>query len=558
MKDKLNSDFDLEIQKIFNNILTDLRAYKWKDWLKIKTKEEYEEFALKLSGLNSIEDIYERIKKEKSNSVNLSVDLYSYVVSSLGSDILIMCHTSGTTNSNLSRLKWFHMSKSLIQRLWAPGMRAIFESSGLNSKNSAIIFVPSRINFDGIRLIEGKKYISLYSSEFSQRVVISTIKPYSYLLYQYKHSCNLDIIAKILSMEKISVISAPALTIIKWADPVKFKRGLKDSIKEISKGSNPKKETLLKIINKEGLNDGSKIIQKLLSDKLSKATIIFSISSLNQNQWSLIRHFMKWKQGQERFTNLYVASEIGPFASSISEDDYKIAQLNKMYIFPLTLPVIENSGKFELVSRSNFKLGKLYISRFDNGKPLINIDIGDVIKIEKQEGLPLISGKILRAGFRLKYPIKFSKKTEIPSKYIILAGDYFTFKEFNIIEPRNLLNCLNTNCESEIDSILLIKSEKKENIPWKLVLYFNGNSNCTKKIKVYTIIQKCLKEKAMGKAINNNSLRIQLMDEQPIDFMKTREFILKKVHKGFMPKGILKKWPLYIVLPSSYLDEIFI
>ena len=73
-----------------------------------------------------------------------------------------MCHTSGTSDSNINGLKWFHMTKSIIQQLWAPGMQAIFESSGLKSNSSAVIFIPSRMNFDGIQSYKDKKYISLY------------------------------------------------------------------------------------------------------------------------------------------------------------------------------------------------------------------------------------------------------------------------------------------------------------------------------------------------------------------------------------------------------------
>ena len=86
---------------------------------------------------------------------------------------MVFCHTSGTTSGDIRQLKWYHMSNGLIKRLWAPGMQAIFESSGLNPKTSAVIFVPSRTKIDGINKLEGKEYISLYSSEFSQRLMLS-------------------------------------------------------------------------------------------------------------------------------------------------------------------------------------------------------------------------------------------------------------------------------------------------------------------------------------------------------------------------------------------------
>ena len=100
------------------------------------------------------------------------------------------------------------MSKDIVSRYWAPGMQAIFESSGLNSEKSAVIFVPSRTNLDGINYLNDKQYLSLYSSEFSQRTMLSIIKPHSYLLHEYKMSKDLDVISKILSLEEIAVISA--------------------------------------------------------------------------------------------------------------------------------------------------------------------------------------------------------------------------------------------------------------------------------------------------------------------------------------------------------------
>jgi len=187
-------DFDLEVQKIFDKQFSNIPSTDWKKWLDISSKEEYEDLTLRNSGLSSIDDIFERIKKDKVNSKYLSVDRHSYLAKYQGSKPLIVCHSSGTTNSNLTALKWLPMSKNIVQRYWAPGMQAIFESSGLNRRSSVIIFIPSRIKIDGLQSYEDQKYISLYSSEFSQRVMLSIIKPQSYTFYEYKNSKNLEII----------------------------------------------------------------------------------------------------------------------------------------------------------------------------------------------------------------------------------------------------------------------------------------------------------------------------------------------------------------------------
>ena len=204
-------DFDNEIQREFNKAFSAIERTNWNRWLEINSREEYEELALKLSGLSSIEEIFDRIKAEMTDSRSFSINLTEFLKNYQNSDSLFFCHTSGTTDSKLSMIKWFNMTKDIVKRQWAPGMQAIFESSGLDSNSSAIIFVPSRLKFDGVRSFEDKNYISLYSSEFSQRIMLSVVKPKSYLLYEYKDSRNLKTISKILTMDNISVISAPAL-----------------------------------------------------------------------------------------------------------------------------------------------------------------------------------------------------------------------------------------------------------------------------------------------------------------------------------------------------------
>ncbi|MFX1574708.1 MAG: hypothetical protein ACFFB0_18385 [Promethearchaeota archaeon] len=540
------NDFDSNLQQYFFKYFSDIETVDWKNWLKVNSREEYQELALKLSGLKELENLYGKLQHEKTNSRDFSIQINSFIKNYEGNDPLVFCHTSGSTNSNIAGLKWFFFSKPLIQRLWAPGMRAIFESSGLTTNNSAIIFVPSRMSTDGLNQIAERRYISLYSSEFSQRIMLSLIKPKNYLFYEYKNSRNIEIISKILDMDNISIISAPALTVLNWADINKFKYGLQKSISSNSNKEELMSNTTFKLIKSKGLDAAAKAIQTRLSNKLSNSTLIFSITSLSKSKWSLLAKFMNWKKGKEKFTNLYVGSEIGPFASSLS---YDIARSNLMHVFPLTIPVIEYKGKRNLITQTTDKRGNLLISRFDNAKPLLNIDTGDIISVQINDKIPLIKGEILRNNFQLKYPLKISKKVRKPSIYEIFAGDFFSFKEFELVDPKNLLRCLKSKCGLQNDSLLLIKSES-ENRTWKLILPANINTICKTKEDYLTQFFNCPHEKSFQQAIKENNIELELIDDSPIDFLASREKIVSKVRRGQIPKGILKKWPIYIVVPS--------
>jgi hypothetical protein len=540
-------DFDFGVQNIFDKQFSNIPSTDWKKWLDISSKEEYEELALKNSGLSSISDIFERITKEKADSKDLSINLYEYLRNFQTSEPLIVCHSSGTTNSDLSALKWLHMSRNIIQKYWAPGMQAIIESSGLNSSSSIVIFVPSRLKNDGLNVYEEKNYISLYSSEFSQRLMLSIIKPLSYTFFQYKNSRNIEVITKILSLNNISAVSAPASTILGWADIEKFIIGLKNSLDSIKSIDNPLLDKLILKIKSQGIKNGAKEIQNLLSKKISKATVVFGITSLSENDWNKIRKFMNWEKGKENFINLYVASEIGPFAASITKDDYNFSRTGNLYVFPLTLPVVENKGKKELISRSKHKIGRLLISKLNDSKPFINIDIGDIIKIVNQETIPQIEGKILRSCFQLNYQIKVSKEIQLPSVYKVYAGDYFTFENFDVYEPRYLLNCLKDNCKLDLDSILLLKQSRVNKIVWKLILLSNGKKNCSDTKSLRNLLFECIRNDDFKEQIKKKNIELQLIKNNPIDFLATRSEMLDKVRLGKNPKGILKKWPLYLI-----------
>ncbi|MFX0083971.1 MAG: hypothetical protein ACFE94_19670, partial [Candidatus Hodarchaeota archaeon] len=288
-------------------------------------------------------------------------------------------------------------------------------------------------------------------------------------------------------------------------------------------------------------------LQSKLSEKFTNATLIFSISSLSESDWDLIRKFMKWDRGKERFTNLYVASEVGPIAASINKGDFEVSRLNRMYVFPLTLPVLEYKGKKQLISRTKKKFGKLYVSRLNNSDAKINIDIGDIIFIKNQVGLPQIKGKILRNQFELKYPIRISNHVEITSNYKTYAGDFFSLNGFEIIEPRNLLVYLKEKCQFLNDSLLLIKSDENEIPKWRLILPSSKNKKCMTEDQIREILIRYQKAGDLKQEILNQKIDIQIIEEQPVNFLSSREDILTQVRGGNIPKGILKKWPLYVV-----------
>ncbi|MFX1477630.1 MAG: hypothetical protein ACFFCI_05830 [Promethearchaeota archaeon] len=542
-----SNDFDSEIQSIFNNSFFDIKSTDWKKWLEISSKDEYIELVLKNSGLSSIKNIFDKITTDKNSSNLLSIDFYNYISEYDEFEPLIVCHSSGTTNSDISALKWFHMSKEIVQRYWAPGMQAIFESSGLSSKSSVIIFVPSRLSLDGLNTYENTKYVAMYTSEFSQRLVLAMIKPQSYTFFEYKNSKNLNVISKILSLDDISVISAPASTIIGWADINKFQLGLEKSFKLLKDSPDKISGDLMHKIKQKGLKKAAKEIQKMLSDKLSRATLIFGISSLVEKDWELLRHFLNWQKGKERFTNLYVASEIGPFAASIDKDQEVNNIKGYLNVFPLTLPVIESKGKKQLISDSSEKIGNLLISKANLSKVYINLDVGDVIKIIDQHALPLIEGRILRSSFQIKYPINISNKISMPNDFIVYAGEYFSFKNFEVYDPRTFLNCLNEKSESFHDSLFLTDYNEKDNDHWLLILRSYEKQNNPKLEDYKEILLRCIKDGSFCKAITNNIIKIQLINEDPINFLATRSKVLERVRNGKIPKGILKKWPFYVI-----------
>ncbi|MBU7018087.1 MAG: hypothetical protein HXS44_11310 [Theionarchaea archaeon] len=527
-------DFDPQLQKVFHDMYGSIPRTNWKSWLSISSGEEYECTALELSGLS--DNWSEQMKKETTEPRSLSVDVDSIIESHDGP--LVFSHTSGTSGGHISDLKWFHMSDSLVRRLWAPGMQAIFEGSGLNTQSSAVIFVPSRTQFDGLSERNGKEVVRVYSAEFSQRVVLSVVNPRSYSLYEYKKANTVEVIAQLLAMDRIAVVSAPSSTVLGWASLERLRKGLEKSVK-VQSEYEPECSELISRIKRKGVHAVARKVQSQLSEVLKEATIIFSTTSITEKEWSTLRTFMQWKKGEEKFTNLYVGSEIGPFAASIGTGN------SCMQVFPLTIAIVEKNGRRDFISQTGEKVGNLLISRTDGVNPVININTGDVITVEDQEGLPIIGEEVLRAQFPLKTRISISPEIAAP-KGRIIVGSYFDINGIEIRNPRKLWACLADQCN--IDGLLygLMKSEGDT---WVLAVPVPHNECSPTDIE--NGLLSCPGGESLGKALKKGQLYIEMVEKDLVDWIIPRSELLEKVRKGELPKGVLKKWPLYVVNPPE-------
>ncbi len=518
-------DFDPKVQKIFDAEYADIPCTAWRHWLTFSSQKEYESTAITLSGLSEIDDLAHRIRHEKTDPKSLSVDKSFIQDAPLP---LVLCHTSGTSGG-ITDVKWFYMSKELVTRLWAPGMQAIFEASGLTSQNSAVIFVPSRAKNDGISLDE--KTVQLYSAEFSQRLVLSMIQPRSYLLYQYKDAYTVPVLARLLSMDSISVVSAPFLIVLGWANLKKLRNGLEKSLK-IDDGA-PEVLELKKMIQKKGIKEAAIEIQHNLSHMFKDATLIFSATGMTEKEWDILRHFLQWEKGKEQFTNLYVGSEVGPFAASIGSTA-------TMYVFPLTVPVVEANGDYALISRTNHTTGNLLVSRMHNSNPAINIATGDVITVTCQEGLPTIKGEILRAPFPLKTDPVLSPAARIKKPYTVLVGTYFDVDGIKIKNPRRFISCLAEKCN--LKKPVVLKKDKT----W--VMLVSGSDDTSTAIE--DALPACSDDHA-ELTLQKGHLHITKVQEPPVRSRVPRSELVAQVKKGELPKGVLMQWPLYVVIPSD-------
>lgn len=530
-------DFDPDVQKVFLDLWSSIPLSDWKKWLDISSREEYECTAFTLSGLSAVNDFCDRMKTETTDPRSLSVDVES--LATREGEPVVVCHTSGTSGGHISDVKWFHISDAVVRQLWAPGMQAIFEASGLDARSCAVVFVPSRTQMDGMSVVNGNKVIKVYSAEFSQRLVLALVNPLSYVLHEYKNANSVQVLTQILSMEKISVVSAPFTTVLGWATLERLRKGIEKSL-----SGTPEEIELTKKVDRLGVKNAAREIQEQLSTALKNATFIFSTTGMTEREWNTIRTFLRWEKGAERVTNLYVGSEIGPFAASIDDDSLG------MHVFPLTVPVIEKRGNRDLMSRSVEKVGTLFVSRMHGLNPVMNIDTGDVITIKCQDDLPVIQSEVLRAGFRLKTDVTISSAVGVPEG-ILFVGTYFDLDGIEIRNPRQLITCLLERCHLDKKSSVVVRPDIDS---WVMILPRSGGECSLADIQHNLSL--CPGGKLLETAIKEKKLQLNLVEENPVESKISRAERLEQVRKGNLPKGVLKRWPLYVVVPfEEYLLE---
>ncbi len=539
-------DFDPTVQEVFESLYSGIPRVDWKVWLSISSPEEYEEMVLRLSGLNEVSNLWTRVREEVTESRALAVDVEKRIEGSDERDI-VFCHTSGTSGGSAAQLKWFQQEFPVVQRTWAPGMQAIFESSGLNQESSPVIFIPSRMAGDGRRDVGDKRVISLYSAEFSQRLMLALLQPRSYLINAYKTATEIPMLALILAMDHVAVVSAPAMTLLKWAELDRLRGGLEASLRR--QGDRPfeleEAERLRQEILTKGIERASVEIQAALSAQIRGTTPIFSTTSLSRDQWDAIRAFMHWKPGEERVTNLYVASEIGPFAASLGREGPPGGGEHLMSVFPLSLPCIKHRDTIKPITRTKHLTGELLVTRLTGKGPAINIRTGDVVRVVDQTGLPQISGNILRASFPLKTPMRLSPaiqhSTASPETPRILVGDYFELPTYEVINPRAFVGCLRQQVEIPKDAGIVLYEHE-------LVVPITPGSWCEGK-DIHGRVIKCLAELNgnLAQSVEAEDVRVIIVDHDPIEPMEPREELLEQVRRGQKPKGVLKRWPIYVI-----------
>lgn len=490
-------DFDPQIQEIFGNKFKGVKRVNWRNWMDISSKEEYEDIVLKNLGLEA--DIFDQVLHKKTDPKEMAVS-----PAEDGFEQSILCHTSGTSGSEP---KYFHITKELVEKIWAPGMQAIFDSSGLKKNSSAIIFVPTRLATDGF---DGRN-VRLYSSEFSQRLVLSMFNPKSYLIDFYRNSRDVEVLSSILEMEDVSVVSAPASTILKWADLYSLKSYMEKSYE------NNRECKVSKLIDNLGMEKAAKEVQERLSEKLKNSTFIFSFTSLNPQQWRKIREF-----ADARFNNLYVGSEIGPFASSLLTG-------RSMYIFPLTLPVIENNT-LESISRTEHRYGNLLVSLSGDW---INVDTGDVLVIENNDSLPVIYEEVLRNSFK----IKIREEVKGFPDYRIFAGEHFKKGDIEILNSHRIVHFVEEILQVKLtEPLFFVYESRKLYIPADIseeeCRRISSELTKEENFREYRFFFKCEDLKVEGKTL---------------EMLVDRNKLLADVGEGRIPKGAIKKWHFYFL-----------
>ncbi len=502
----LKTDFDPQTQEIFNNRFREFKKVNWKRWLDIASREEYEDIVLKNLGVEA--DIFDQIPYRKTDPYMMAVPPFgnqgTLSEGSERSGPSILCHTSGTSGSEP---KYFRITDELIERIWAPGMQAIFDSSGLKKDSSAVIFVPTRLDTDGF---DGSA-VRLYSSEFSQRLVLSMFNPQSYLIDYYKNSRDVEVLSSILEIDDVSVVSAPASTILKWADLHSLQGGMERSYR------NNRDCEVSRMIDRSGVEKAAKEVQRRLSDKFKASTFIFSFTSLNSQQWRKIRDF-----ADARFNNLYVGSEIGPFASSLLKG-------RSMYVFPLTLPVIEN-GTVEPVSRTERQFGNLMASLSENW---INVDTGDVVIIENNGSVPVIYEEILRDSFKIKVR---EEVKDFPG-YRMFAGEHFKKGDVEILNTHKIVQFVEDMLQINITEPLFFVYELKK-------LYIPAGISKEEGERISSELTKQSNFEESRFFLRCNGLKVE---GKNLEMVVDRGKLLNDVREGRIPKGAIKRWHFYFL-----------
>ncbi len=93
----------------------------------------------------------------------------------------------------------------------------------------------------------------------------------------------------------------------------------------------------------------------------------------------------------------------------------------------------------------------------------------------------------------------------------------------------------------------MIEEGKDGGKRWRLILLTNELKECSNLKNYKKNLLKCTKDEKFKKALSDQRIDIQLIDENPVDFLATRSKILDNVRKGKNAKGILKKRPLYVI-----------
>ncbi|MBP2143867.1 hypothetical protein J2127_001035 [Methanococcus voltae] len=600
---KIEYDTDYLLQNIFNKKIKGMKGLDWINWL-YYDKEEYEDAIFKNTGIEEHQIISNMEKTTQSRDFSLDGNLLlkenptdeDFQNLKLTDKNPILIHTSGTSGGDLSKLKWFEITDNSMENLWVSGIRAIYDSSFLEwytrpyggssndpkndlrdtrnnrNKGAMVFLIPSGLQIDGVSKLDDTYLTRLYGFELTQRIAVALYPKSNYLIDYYSKAYSLSTILKILSLGKIAIIAVPYNVILNWNNPKKLKEGfekeLKDMVKltklvdtnnsENSENSESLKdsETLddkkikhndnntefyndyIKYKNKFEQNPEKTVkeLQNRLKEQLKDAVLISGTTYMIKRQWDDLRSFMGWEKGQERLTNVYIGSEIGPFSATINKaDNYR------QYVMPLTIPILERKNSRELLTRSKYDYGNLLISKMD-GYPIYNIDTGDVITLLDKKRIPKISGEILRANFKVNLDMVVKN---LP-KGDIIAGDYFRLKDFEIVNSKEITSCISDKFNLDKNNpIILVNSEKYRLIvPIKL-----EKDKATVQLelaqKVKEELEVCPIDDDLKKALKD--FEIELNENIALEPKGGREELLKKVKSGKMPKGVLKKWNLYVI-----------